>query len=363
MAQATKRVRLPLMNRTACFLDRKKMKRGHPVRGVKLPPDFPPIALPIDWTKADSLQFPMDGNDQYGDCMYAAACHTDQTLTGNAGTESTFDAGSIVQAYLRLAGGDNGLDEGQIIDEWTKGLCGNSSAVIYDALDVDATNPKLMQACLYLFGGVFFMLDVPDRWVRIAATDAVWDVPARADQNNGHGVMWNGCDAKGRYKLQTWGTHLWLTPAGVSVCDPSAFVVFSPRWFNAEGIAPNGMNYDQLAALWVELGGATLPPNPFRPPVPPPSPPAPSPIPGGDVLHLVSSLAAGDYVLTPASSVPPAIEMQGERLTPGQLVALLLALQQFLSAIAGIVDPSSKAHDDRSAVPSAGTLPTGSPVT
>jgi hypothetical protein len=63
-----------------------------------------------------------------------------------------------------------------------------------------------------------------------------------------------------------------LTPAGLKVCDPSGFVVFSLRWFNAAGYAPNGLHYDQLAAMWTAAGGKALPASPFPAPTPAPVP-------------------------------------------------------------------------------------------
>lgn len=280
-APILKRIPLPKRGHMAHFHDRKAMKAGHPSRSFRLPAGkaLPPVTLPVDWTKGNALSFPMDDNDTLGDCMYAAACHGDNTFTGNVGTESVFDPKTISSAYLALSGGDNGLDEGQIVGEWEKGLCGNAQASILDALDIDPTNPQLMAVAIQCFGGVQFMLDVPDAWINNFDTGVIWDAPATADQNNGHGVWLNAVDTNGDYKVQTWGTYCWLTPKGVPVCDPSAFVVFSLRWFSAQGIAPNGMTYDQLAALWVQCGGKQLPPSPFaNPPIPTPTP-TPSPVP------------------------------------------------------------------------------------
>jgi len=263
----THRRYVPGLGHEVVFQDRKNMRRGRPVRQFA-PLSLPTPTLPIDWAK--TLTFPMDANDQYGDCMYAAACHMDNTWTGMNGAESTFDVQSIVRNYEQLSGGDNGLDEGTLLQGWKKGLCDNPQVTYVDALDIDTTDVSLVQAAMYLFGGIFFMFDVPDEWINNMGTGVVWDAPAQADQNNGHGVIWNGCDEKGKYKLQTWGTYVWITPAGVKQCDPSGFIVFSLRWFNSHGVAPNGFTYDQLASYWTQSGGKQLPPSPFGPPPPPP---------------------------------------------------------------------------------------------
>lgn len=257
------------------------MRRGHPEPGRLgvFGPVAPPVKLPIDWTKSNALSFPYDGNDRYGDCMYAAACHGDNTFTGNIGTESVFDEAVLIKDYLALSGGDNGLDEGMIIGEWKKGIASNTQARIFDCVDIDPTNAPLMQAAIYLFGGVQFTLAVPDHWIDTFSTGCVWDAPAVADQANGHGIMFNGVDAAGRYKLQTWGTWAWITQAGVDVCDPSAFAVATMRWFNSQGYAPNGLHYTELAPLWVQIGGTPWPTSPFPAPSPAPAPPVPVPVP------------------------------------------------------------------------------------
>src|SRR5438067_1009800 len=103
------------------------------------PAGWPAPPLPIDYAKA--LSFPMYGNDRLGDCMYAAACHADNTFTGNIGTESTFDEATLERDYERLSGGDNGLDEGTLIQGWKAGLAGVKAASILDALDIDTTDP------------------------------------------------------------------------------------------------------------------------------------------------------------------------------------------------------------------------------
>lgn len=629
-------VLVPGIGKHVKFTDRAAMKVGHPLRKFVQPfgmQALPAATLPIDWTKNNTLLFPIDGNDTYGDCMYAASCHADNTFTGNNGPESVFSLQTIVSDYLALSGGDNGLNESQMTGEWQKGLANVPEANIFEALDVDPNNAQLCQAAIQLFGGVLFMLSVPTAWINGFATGHIWTsrsgvvanpanghgcftgdtkvsllngkelsflelvdgaagncfyvyscdengnvVPGKAhsvrktrknapivkitldnnevirctsdhlflmrdgtykeankltkndsimplyrkynktgyelfynprtkgwqtthrvvafgvggktegmvthhydfnkrnnspdnlkvmtsedhmrlheetsailknyaqsdkgrtkskemmnalwdnqewrecitkklkcmaadagnkasalgkcgfqmadkdslremviqnnkkrrgikktpraianaaaarkakydndpefrdkmrlaaaaasaaaknkrliNQNNHkiisveddgtedvydltvdnyhnfalssgvfvHNCWWNGCDVNGNYKLQTWGTYGWITPAGVALCDPSAFVVFSKRWFNAQGIAPNGMTYEQLAALWVQAGGHTPPPfTPTPPgPIPPPTPTPPPPSPALFHFKLMSPVRANQMLM------------------------------------------------------------------
>jgi hypothetical protein len=255
---------LPQLKRFASFTDRQAMKVGHPTKHLHMPPTpLPAPKLPIDWAK--TLSFPIEGNDIYGDCMLAAAEHGDNTFTGDTGKESDFDAALTVQHYLALSGGNNGLNAGQIISAWEGGLPGVPEAKILEALDIDTTDAKLVQAAIWLFGGLFFTLDIPENWYTTFTAGGVWDAPATADSNNGHGVWWNGVNTQGNYHLQTWGTYGWITPAGVADCDPAGFVVFSTRWFDSHGKAPNGLSYNELAAYWAQMGGRTLPVWPAAP--------------------------------------------------------------------------------------------------
>lgn len=252
------------MKQYATFTDRDLMKVGHPTERLHQPPvPLPAPKLPIDWAK--NFGFPILGNDIYGDCMMAAAAHGDNTFSGNNGAESVFNASEVVTAYLKLSGGNNGLNSGQIIGAWKKGLPGIPQAKIMDALDIDTKNAQLVQMAIWLFGEVFFTLKIPDDWYKGFSTGGTWDAPAKADSKNGHGVWWNGVDAQGHYHLETWGTYGWITPAGVADCDPGGLVVFSQRWFDANGNAPNGFSYSQLATWWKQMGGKELPVWPTAP--------------------------------------------------------------------------------------------------
>ena len=248
------------INRSIAFNDGNLMKLGSPPALMTMGGPAPPIfTLPVDWAK--KFDFPLYANEVYGDCLYAAAEHGDNTFTANNGAQSSFNDDDTVRSYLALSPDNHGLNAGQIIGAWKNGLNGSSVVRIMDAISIDPNNATLMQRAVWLFGGVFFIFKVPDAWLHIGA-GGVWDAPAEPDPKSGHGVWINGVDVDGRYRLQTWGSWRWLTPAGVAACDPSAFVVFSQRWFDSNGKAPNGLTYEQLASLWTSMGGRQLPARP-----------------------------------------------------------------------------------------------------
>lgn len=295
------------------FIPRAKMIRAGGVRifDCSTIPDFKAPTLPIDWAK--STPFLMYGNDRYGDCYYAAICHADNTFTGANGPVSVFNLQSIINRYLSLSGGDNGLSDGDVIPEWkNRGLADVPDAKIVDMMYLTITDPVTVQTAMANFGPIMFTFSVPNAWINNSNTGDLWDAPATANPNNGHAVIFNGVDVGGKYKLQTWGTYVWITAAGVRVCEPDGWVTFSKRWFSPKGYAPNGKHITELATLWTQAGGKAIAAdviNSFPPPgdVPPDPGPGPDPVPGsGSRVILSGKDLPGTYQLIgPGQEVVP----------------------------------------------------------
>jgi hypothetical protein len=292
------------------------------------------VTLPIDWTKGFTIDFPWDGNDNFSDCYYAAGCHADNTWAGNSGASYTFGLGtfstgsgtntSILERYGYLSNGDNGLNDSDMQGEMMAGgvapgqgylangmtdptrtlACQVSAGSIVDWMQFDPTNATQTQAMLQRYGVCIVTFGVPDNWLSNRDTGAVWDAPATPNPANGHAVIWNGCrDGDGAYCLQTWGSYVWVTPAGVKDAQFQGWVAFSPRWFNAQGYAPNGEHIVDLASQWVADGGKQIPAaiiSQFPPPTQPkPTPPGPAPLPGTYTLVVNPD---GTITLTPVAT-------------------------------------------------------------
>jgi hypothetical protein len=215
----------------------------------------------------------------FGNCMYAAGCHGDETFTGNVGGIEHFRTAAVVKDYFRLAGGDVGLTEGQIISEWTlRGLANIDQANIYDSLDINPVDETDMRGATKNRGGVLFMFAVPNDWIDNFHTGCIWDEPCTPNPMYGHGVWINGVDSRGYYRVQTWGGWCWMTPGGVRRVRPSAFTVFSHRWYNiTNSMSPNNTTWDQDREVWRNNGGGSIPDSPYptTPPVSPPVSPPP----------------------------------------------------------------------------------------
>ncbi len=269
-------------------------------------------------SKNRTIKYPILGNDQEGDCYEADALHCIQTWTGNVGTEAQFDLQAVLAEYHQLSGGDNGLSDSDVFPHW-KGP-GFQGHKILDEMTVDPTDAAAIRLAMFLFCGASYTCSLLSGWLNATAPGTIWDAGmGRADPSAGHAMHLSGYNAtpgmaqlvNGFFEDETWAIDppIRLTPAGIKASDPEVTVQFSLDMFNAQGIAPhNNMTYDQLATLWAQLGGATLPPSPFGPPAPPPPPPPPGPAPGaGYVLTIPPGLAPGAYTVGGAPP-PPAVD-------------------------------------------------------
>lgn len=263
--------------RRVVLVPREQLRRTTHGRTLRVPEHLPLLAMRVptppagvDWSKSRTIQYPILGNDQEGDCYLCDALHCVQTWTANNGPEARFDTSQVLALYHQLSGGDNGLADDQIFPAWKRGLFGHK---VLDDLAVDPRDDAAIRLGLYLFGGGSYTASLLDTWLYDVRDGVTWDANGRPDPMAGHAMHLSGY-TPATYQDETWGLRVNLTPAGLKASDPEVTVQFSLEWFNARGVAPNGFTFDQLAALWQQLGGITLPPSPFGPAPEPPVPTA-----------------------------------------------------------------------------------------
>ncbi len=325
------------------FQHRDTMRKRMPHPRARLGKELaavPPTVLPVDCTGGGMVVAPMDGNDTLGDCMEAMACHVDNFWTYGRGqpgfTESAFDLGTLESQYEAASGGDNGLDEPTLLTKcWAPGLAGHADATYDDSMDVDVTDVALTQYLIDQFFHVCMMWSVPDDFLNGFQPYGVWAKADTPDPNNGHGTpltdiggpndVAGGVGVQGFYRLYTWGRWVWVSPEFVASVDPSCFVVFSRRQFNAAGYDSHGRHVSTQAAAWVALGGNAANAQGVVAMFPPAGPTPPASIAsfntaasyakgtalsvtiGGKTLkgHLIADMPAGNYVVEAGAAAPP----------------------------------------------------------
>jgi hypothetical protein len=330
---------LPAHGHWVHFTPRSAMTRKRPMAKASLPKAVPATTLPVDNTGNASVSCPMLGNDRYGNCGPVMMAHMSQIRTYGQGkpgfTEITVNQAALVAQYEKVSGGDNGTDEDMLVGASGiattagGGVAGDPTDIVADHLDVDVTDAALTQYCHDQFYGVHVAWSVPDAFLQGFAQGTVWAAAATADPNNGHftplsdvaapGTVVNGTDIGGFYRLWTWGSWCWVSPAFVASVQPQSFVTFSPLQFSkATGYDSHGRHVSDQAAAWIALGGnasivnavvAQFPAKP-SPVVTPPAPtPTPTPSPTAKATYaqasawMAAGIQAGDPLQTQAQAI------------------------------------------------------------
>ncbi len=259
------------------FENKKQMTYNASIEGFVSQPTPPPT---FDWSKGRSIKFPILGNDHYGDCFYAAACHGAQSWNGMAGRPLAFDAKVVGNRYLVIAHGDNGLSDNQIIPEFKSGIVGPKGPhKILDDVQVDVTDDTAIALAIWAFGGAFWTCSLLPNWMPSRTrAGATWTNDGRPT-GNGHALWMTGRTGPGLWQIETWAFDppITLTSAGMRAARSEILVCFSMDMFDAAGFAPCGLHYLDLVPLWKSIGGIDLPASPF----PAPDPEVLTYIPGG----------------------------------------------------------------------------------
>ena len=210
-------------------------------------------------------------NDQLGDCTAAGAFHIGGTILANAGVSPcVFPDNDVVNFYSATSGykvgdqsTDNGADEVTVLNWWRdKGLL-PSAHRISGWLAVDATDPDECRLAAWLFENLYFGVELPDAWVSPmpATSGFTWDVAGPSNPDNGHCFISPAAYSETGPKIATWGMTGTITWAAVEkyAATPGQgelyCIISRESIAAATAKAPNGLDWDQLAADFAALGG------------------------------------------------------------------------------------------------------------
>jgi hypothetical protein len=205
--------------------------------------------------KVPEDQWEMFGNDQYGDCTCAAKAHILMLMTAHTGTMVVPTLDDVLTMYEAVCPGFSRVtganDNGAAITDTlnylqTTGMAGHK---ILGWAAVPANNPVRIRQAIYIFGAVDTGFQVPQSALDQTGSGETWDVvPNDGGIQGGHDVPYFG-DGSAGYSCVTWAKNQKLTNAfEAQYCD-ECYCLITEDWLNnADGIAPNMLDLDQLQA-------------------------------------------------------------------------------------------------------------------
>ena len=256
---------------TVCLGRTRPKARPQALRLSSYSPSLLTVPGSTNWrAKAGASIARMYLNDIYGDCVFASKAHwlgiTSANDSDSGGTILATDA-EIKQQYFDYTGGsDSGAVITDVLDIMkAKGfLAGGKLWKIDGYVSVDWTRKDLTQAAQAIFGPSCIGINLPQAWTQ----NAVWDVtntPIVGD----HDVAPIDFDASGVY-VASWGRvylitwNAWLSTRWLE----EYYALLGPEWYNADGLAPSGIDVTTLKLDLTKLSGGILPdvPDPSNDP-------------------------------------------------------------------------------------------------
>lgn len=233
----------------------------------------------------------MLGNDQYGDCVFAANGHIveQQTALGQ-GKEVTVTTAQALAEYSKVTGfnpDDPSTDNGAMIQDGLNDLrkSGLNGHKIAAFAQINVTDMNTVKNAVSEFGVVDIGFNVPASAMSQFDAGQPWDVVANdGGIEGGHCVIVCGYDDKYLY-VYTWNAVQKMTYAFWNKYVDEAWAPVSQDWVNSStGLDPDKVNLAELGAQYAALFPGQ--PNPFPNPAPPPNPnptppPNPTPVPPG----------------------------------------------------------------------------------
>ena len=161
----------------------------------------PPAAFDWSMIKGKPLIYGMDGNENFGDCVFASACHHIGTWSGNTGDEQIATEADALGAYGRFTGfkqsdpsTDNGASMVLTATQWRTQPIFNHTIAAFASVDLKRLD--LVAAAAYLFGGLWIGWQLPKAWQGANS----WDVPSNKSLT-------------GDWAPNSWGGHATHMPA------------------------------------------------------------------------------------------------------------------------------------------------------
>lgn len=212
-----------------------------------------PMIAPHDWG--------MLGNDEYGDCAWAAADHLMMALDADSAIRSSFTTQTALADYSACTGfdpaagqpdanpTDQGTDMRVLLNYLRQRGVTDASGHRHQAtayVQLDAQNLDHIYEACYLFQALLVGVALPSSAEPQFAQGEVW-TPQRGDEIvGGHAILLIG--KQDHFPFVTWGRVQQATVAWWRAYVEQVYAIIGPDDFNQAGESPAGFDYAQLAA-------------------------------------------------------------------------------------------------------------------
>lgn len=224
--------------------------------------------------------WPMYGNDEWGDCVFAGIGHHEQQISlYGQGAEVRVTNSDVLGGYSQVTGfnpSDPSTDQGTYVQDamgwWRRAGIAGHQIVAYAS--VDPSDLRLIRQCINLFGAVGVGFNFPRSAMAQFNTGQSWDVVAGSPIDGGHYVI------AGAYGPDWWDNITWArrqrmtTRFWAKYVDEVWLVIDDEMADKLTG--RSGFAGVDLYALGQDFAALTREPNPIPvPPAPVPVDPAP----------------------------------------------------------------------------------------
>jgi hypothetical protein len=219
------------------------------------------LPTPPATVAAPNAQYPIDGNDQWGDCTIAGVAHLLAAWDVEANsTIAVPDGDAVVAEYQALTGAqqpgdsnDTGLDEANVLKTWqTSGLFGTQIAAY---APVALKDTLTLQQTIAFYGGAYLGIQCPQSAEQQFEANQPWTVVPGSPVEGGHCIVALGYDASGDVLCATWGGIATVTQAFLAKYLDEVWAIISPEFAAATSLH-GGLD---LASLQADLSSLDAP--------------------------------------------------------------------------------------------------------
>lgn len=211
---------------------------------TSLPPVGALPPAPITWA-APRLSWGMLGNDKYGDCVFAAICHSIMAVGHFLKRTYVFGYNQVVNAYLAW---DHGNDSGVVIDgllfTWEQDETSNTPLAPFGIggpfVKLDPTNVEELKSAIATFGWVMVGSQLQQAQEDQFSAGQRWDYVPGSKVVGGHAVCLLGYDKAGVGPfIVSWGKGFRATWNWVTKTCPEAYTgVLPPHLASLKYVEP-----------------------------------------------------------------------------------------------------------------------------